>query len=269
MVEHRPSAGWLEVHAENYMNEGALSEALADLRRDYAVSVHGVGLSLGSAAGLDPRHLARLKVLVARFEPAFVSEHVSWSVGDGIYLNDLLPIPYDDEALAVVARNVERVQEALGREILLENLSHYVGFAHATMSEPEFLSALVRRTGCGLLLDVNNVHVSAVNMGFDADAYIARLPGGAIREIHLAGHHVARGGEHPFLIDDHGSHVSPEVWHLYRDTIARFGPRPTLIEWDSRLPSLEVLLAEADRVEVMAGAALSRRAGDAGLRLAL
>jgi hypothetical protein len=249
MVEKRPSAGWLEIHAENYLHGGAVTEALADLRRDYAISVHGVGLSLGSALGIDRDHLARLRGVVRRFELAFVSEHAAWSMGKGIYLNDLLPIPYDDEALAITARNIDAVQTALGRQILIENLSQYVGIAHATMSEPEFLAALVCGTGCGLLLDINNVYVSAENMGFDASAYIARLPAAAIGEIHLAGYHIADNQDGCVLIDNHGSHVFPEVWALYRQTIAYIGPRPTLIEWDSDLPSLDVLLAEARRAE--------------------
>ena len=167
-------------------------------------------------AGIDRTHLSRLKEVVDSFEPAFVSEHAAWSVGDGFYLNDLLPLPYDDEALAIMARNIDVVQSALGRQILIENLSQYVGFAHASMSEPEFLAALVRRTGCGLLLDINNVYVSAVNMKFDASAYIARLPAAAIGEIHLAGYHVADSEDDCILIDNHGSHVAPQVWSLYR-----------------------------------------------------
>jgi uncharacterized protein len=250
--EQRPSTGWLEVHAENYMNEGAASAALAKIRADYALSIHGVGLSLGSAPGIDPNHLARLKDVCDRFEPAMVSEHVSWSVNGGIYLNDLLPVPFDDEALAVLSANIARTQDALKRPILIENLSTYVGFHRSTMSEPQFLSELVARTGCGLLLDINNVYVSAQNAGFDAEAYLAALPGEAIGEVHLAGHAENQTPEGPVLIDNHGSCVAPQVWSLYRSAVRRFGRRPTLIEWDSDLPPLATLLGEAMWADLMA-----------------
>jgi uncharacterized protein len=174
VLNRRPSAGWLEVHAENYMNSGVAAAALENVRKHYKLSIHGVGLSLGSARGIDRAHLQRLKDTCDRFQPAMVSEHIAWSVGDGIYLNDLLPIPYDEEALAIVAANISQTQDALKRPILVENISAYVGFARSTMAEPEFLSELVTRTGCGLLLDINNVYVSAHNMGFDSEAYICR-----------------------------------------------------------------------------------------------
>ncbi|MGE0237658.1 MAG: DUF692 domain-containing protein, partial [Parvibaculaceae bacterium] len=245
ILKQRPSAGWLEVHAENYMHASPATAALEQMRKSYTLSIHGVGLSLGSARGVDADHLARLKALCDRFQPAMVSEHLAWCVGDGIYLNDLLPVPYDEEALTVVCRNIERTQEALGRRILIENLSAYVGFARATMAEPEFLAEITRRTGCGLLLDINNVFVSAHNLGFDAEAYIARLPGESIAEIHLAGHAANDTPDGPVLIDNHGSAVAPAVWSLYRAAIERFGARPTLIEWDSDIPPLETLLGEA------------------------
>jgi uncharacterized protein len=181
-----------------------------------------------------------------------VSEHLSWSVGDGIYLNDLLPLPHDEEALSIVAANVQRAQEALKRPILIENLATYVGFARSTMSEPEFLAELVKRTGCGLLLDINNVFVSAQNMGFDAQTYIDALPAEAIGEIHLAGHVENMTSDGKVLIDNHGSRVAPEVWSLYTATLKRIGRRPTLIEWDSALPPLSTLLGEAMWADLIA-----------------
>jgi uncharacterized protein len=254
VLERRPSAGWLEVHAENFMNHGVGAKVLEDIRGSYPLSIHGVGLSLGSARPMDGQHLARLKEVCLRFEPAMVSEHLSWSIGDGIYLNDLLPVPYDEEALDIVASNISRAQDALKRVILIENLSAYVGFARSTMAEPEFLAELSRRTGCGLLLDVNNVYVSAQNMSFDAEAYIAALPASAIQEIHLAGHAENQTPDGPVLIDNHGSFVAHQVWSLYASTVARIGRRPTLIEWDSALPPLAALLGEAMWADLLAGA---------------
>jgi len=245
MLTRRPSAGWLEVHAENYMGNSAAVAALETLRRIYPLSVHGVGLSIGSANGIDRAHLERLRQVCIRFEPDLVSEHLAWSVADGAYLNDLLPLRYDEAAMAIVANNIELVQETLKRQILIENLSAYVEFTGSTMTEAEFLAALVKRTGCGLLLDVNNVYVSAHNLGFEAAGFIDTLPPEAIGEIHLAGHAVNEVGDDTVLIDDHGSRVPPAVWSLYAGAIARFGPRPTLIEWDTALPPLDVLLGEA------------------------
>jgi uncharacterized protein len=245
LLERRPTVGWLEVHAENYMNRGPGALALEELAAHYPVSVHGVGLSLGTARGVDRDHLARLKDVCDRFEPKLVSEHMAWSVGDGIYLNDLLPLPHDEEALAIVCRNVDHAQSILKRRILVENLSAYVGFTRSTMSEPEFLAELVQRTGCGLLLDINNVYVSAHNIGFDPFAYVAALPADAIGEIHLAGHARNETPDGPVLIDDHGSSVAPDVWALYSFAIERLGKRPTLIEWDTAIPPLEILLGEA------------------------
>ena len=255
LLETRPGVGWLEVHAENYMNVGPAIASLQRIREDYHVAVHGVGLSLGSGQGIDDAHLARLKDVCDRLAPAMVSEHLAWSIGDGIYLNDLLPVPYDEEALDIVCRNVERTQAAIKRPILIENLSAYVGFARSTMAEPQFLAEIVKRTGCGLLLDVNNVYVSAHNLGFDAEAYIAALPGAAIGEIHLAGYAANDTSDGQVLIDNHGSCVAAEVWRLYHGAVKRFGQRPTLIEWDSDLPPLSTLLGEAMWAELVAGSA--------------
>jgi hypothetical protein len=262
VLERQPSAGWLEVHAENYMNRGAAAAQLETVRGHYSLSMHGVGLSLGSARGIDRAHLHRLKETCDRFAPAAVSEHLSWSVGDGIYLNDLLPVPYDEEALAAVAANIAFTQDVLKRPIMIENVSAYVGFARSTMSEPQFLGELVRRTGCGLLLDINNVYVSAHNLSFDAEAYIAQLPGEAIGEYHLAGHAENATDDGTVLIDSHNSCVAPQVWALYAAAVRRFGKRPTLIEWDSDLPSLETLLGEAMWADLLSGAVALDSASD-------
>lgn len=256
-----PSVGWLEVHAENYMNRGAASAHLEAIRTNYPISLHGVGLSLGSAEGINLPHLRRLKDACDRIEPGMVSEHLSWSIGDGVYLNDLLPVPHDEEALAIVAANIQRTQDVLKRPILIENLATYVGFARSTMSEPEFLAELVKHTGCGLLLDINNVYVSAQNIGFDAQAYIDALPAEAIGEIHLAGHVANETPDGPVLIDNHGSRVPPQVWALYVAAIERIGRRPTLIEWDSELPALNVLLGEAMWADLIVGSLSANAAG--------
>jgi uncharacterized protein (UPF0276 family) len=252
MLTRRPTAGWLEVHAENYMGNSAAVGALETLRGTYPLSVHGVGLSLGSAGGLDPDHLERLRRVCERFQPDLVSEHLAWSVADGTYLNDLLPLRYDEAALAIVVRNIDHLQETLKRRVLIENLSAYVAFSDSTMTEAEFLAGLVRQTGCGLLLDVNNVYVSAHNLGFDAKAFIETLPAEAVGEIHLAGHAVNQVAEDTVLIDDHGSRVPPAVWSLYVAAIEKIGRRPTLIEWDTEVPALDVLLGEAMWADMLA-----------------
>ncbi len=238
----RPAVGWLEVHSENYFVDGGPALAALDaIRADYAVSLHGVGMSLGSADRLDASHLARLKRLVARVEPAAVSEHLCWSHADGRHLNDLLPLPFTEEALAVVCERIEQVQTALARPLLVENISAYLRFADDAMAEWEFVAEIAKRTGCKLLFDVNNVYVNAVNHGFDPLDFVAAVAGDTVAEIHLAGFDASG----PCLIDNHGSRVAPPVWDLYRATIERFGDKPTLIEWDTDLPALDVLLDEA------------------------
>lgn len=259
MLTRRPSAGWLEVHAENYMGDGAAVEALERLRQIYPLSVHGVGLSLGSVKGVDRDHLERLRKVCERFQPDLVSEHLAWSVADGAYLNDLLPLRYDDEALAIVARNVTTLQDTLKRRVLIENLSAYVAFADSSMNEAEFLAELVAQTGCGLLLDVNNVQVSAHNLQYDAKTFIDALPADAIGEIHLAGHATNQVGGDTVLIDDHGSRVPPVVWALYHHAISRLGPRPTLIEWDTDVPVLDVLLGEAMWADMLSASIMFNR----------
>jgi uncharacterized protein (UPF0276 family) len=245
----RPPVPWFEVHAENYMGGGPTLQALERVRQDYPLSLHGVGLSLGSADGLDARHLMRLKRLVERLEPVLVSEHLSWSVAGGIYLNHLLPLPYTEETLALVCQNIDRVQTVLGRRLLLENPSLYLRFVASVIPEPEFLAAVVQRTGCGLLCDVNNIYVTTHNFGQDPAAYLESMPVHAVAEIHLAGHAVNDADGQTILIDDHGSHVSAVVWELFALAVARFGPVPTLIEWDTNIPEFPVLMDEAQQAE--------------------
>ena len=227
------------------MSGGPALVLLEAVRREYPVSLHGVGLSLCTAGDLDSRHLSCLRSLVDRIEPCLVSEHLSWSTAGGTYLNHLLPLPYTDETLGVVADHVDEVQNALGRCILIENPSSYLRFRHSSMAEPYFLEELARRTGCGLLCDVNNIYVTAHNLGLDAESYLDVLPARLVGEIHLAGHARNEADGHIVLIDDHGSRVAPEVWQLYRGALARFGPLPTLVEWDTDIPELAVVLDEA------------------------
>src|SRR5215471_1103922 len=248
VIDCKPPVAWFEVHSENYMGGGTPVRSLHTIRCDYPISFHGVGLSLGSAENLDPDHLARLRHLVERTEPALISEHLSWSISSGVYLADLLPLPLTEEALATVCRHVDQTQNYLQRRILVENPSSYLRFRHSTIPEWEFLAAIALHTGCGILCDVNNIYVSAANHGWQASEYLAALPPSAIGEIHLAGHRVARlEGGRRLRIDDHGSRVIPEVWQLYSEALSRFGPVPTLIEWDTNVPRLEILLDEAAR----------------------
>ncbi len=244
----RPPVGWLEIHPENFLANPHATELLTDLRVDYPLSVHTVGVSIGSADGVDRHHLARLRSLIDTLNPALVSGHLAWSSNNGIYLNDLLPLPFDDETLAVVADQLSQVQDRLGRAFLIENPSSYVGFTTSTMTEVEFLNALVDRTGCRLLCDVSNVYVSAHNMGYDPTAYIDALPEGAVAELHLGGFETEPDESvpgHDLLVDTHGTPVATAVWALYAYALRRFGPQPTLIEWDSALPPLDALRMQA------------------------
>ena len=251
VMRQRPPVPWFEVHAENYMGGGPAVRVLERIRCDYPLSIHGVGLSLGSAEGLDMVHLRRLRDLVQRFAPALVSEHLAWSSIGGAYLNHLLPIPYTEETLTLIARHVDQVQAVLGRRLLVENPSLYLRFAASSIPEAEFLEALAQRTGCGLLCDVNNIYVTCQNFAQDPVAYLEALPPHAIGEIHLAGHAVNDADGHTILIDDHGAPVSAPVWQLYALALARFGRIPTLIEWDTNIPDLSVLLAEAQHAETL------------------
>jgi uncharacterized protein len=246
VIETRPDIAWLEIHPENYMGGGAPLACLETIRRDYPIACHGVGLSLGSAEGLDRAHLERLRALIERIAPGLVSEHLSWSVVGGVYLADLLPLPMTEEALAIVCRHVDETQNFLQRRILIENPSSYLRYRHSTIPEWEFLAAVAARTGCLILCDVNNIFVSAGNHGWDPLRYLAALPPAAIGEIHLAGHSLRRLDDGTMLrIDDHGSRVAPEVWSLYRAALQRCGAVPSLIEWDNDIPPIETLLEEA------------------------
>ena len=256
VLDTRPNVAWMEVHTENYMGGGSPIHCLEVIRRDIPISLHGVGLSLGSAEGLDPVHLDRIRQVAERIEPDLMSEHIAWSVSGGTYLADLLPLPMTEEALAVVCRHVDQVQSMLRRRILVENPSTYMQFRHSTIPEWEFMAAVAARTSCGILCDVNNIYVSAKNHGWNPLVYLAALPPDAIGEIHLAGHSVRRlvdGGT--LRIDDHSSRVIGEVWSLYEEALRRFGPVPTLIEWDQNVPALDVLVDEAHHADALIDAA--------------
>ena len=262
-----PDVAFFEVHAETYMGDGGPPHRrLEAIRENYPLSLHGVGLSIGSPRPLDRDHLARLKVLIRRYRPAQFSEHLAWSSHDEGFLADLLPLPYDDETLALVCRHIDETQETLATRLLLENPSTYVQFVDSAISETEFLAEVVRRTGCGLLLDVNNVFVSATNHGFDPFAYLAAFPLGQVGEIHLAGYADAVDDQGaPLLIDAHNSPVRATVWSLYEEAVRRLGPTPTLIEWDNDIPPWPTLLAEARRAET----AMARAAAWGALRHAV
>ncbi len=247
-LDGRPPIGWLEVHSENYFGAGGYDmHVLEHVRREYPLSLHGVGLSLGSADGLREQHLAKLQRLVERVDPTLVSEHLCWGALGRRHFNDLLPLPYTGEALTLMIERVDRVQTALGRSILVENVSSYLQYRDSTLPELEFAAELARRSGCGILLDINNLYVNSVNHEFDPYAALAALSVQSVKEIHLAGHTRAE----LCLIDDHGSRVTDAVWSLYQAALARLGPVRTLIEWDTRIPELDVLLDEARRAETL------------------
>ncbi len=254
-LAHPGAVSWLEIHAENYMVEGGPRLAmLDDLRARFPISVHGVGLSIGGEGPLDPAHLGRLRRLIERVRPAQFSEHLAWSTHEGAYFSDLLPLPYTPDTLERVVGHIDEVQQRLGLRMLLENPSSYLVFEDSTLSETEFLAEVARRTGCGLLLDINNVFISASNLGTSAQAYLADYPVDLVGEIHLAGYAEEDDGQGgPLLIDTHGAPVADPVWALYADVFALIGPRPTLIEWDNEVPDFPTLEAEAARAaQVMA-----------------
>ena len=261
ILDASPDIGWFEIHAENYMGDGGPPHAyLTAVRERYPLSLHGVGLSIGGAGPLDKDHLARLKDLADRYQPALFSEHLAWSSHDTIYLNDLLPLPFTEETLATVCAHIDEAQEVLQRQMLLENPSTYVAFAETSMSEAEFLNEVVRRTGCGLLLDVNNVFVQATNHGFAAETYLDNFPVEHVGEIHLGGHAEDSDDDgEALLIDDHGREVADPVWALYARALGRTGPKPTLIEWDNDVPSWPVLFAEAKRADAVIAERRSNR----------
>jgi uncharacterized protein (UPF0276 family) len=251
VLEARPPIGFFEVHAENYMGAGGPPHRyLTAIRERYPLSLHGVGLSIGGSHALDRDHLHRLRALIERYEPGTFSEHLAWSTHGTAFLDDLLPLPYTDETLRCVVQHVEEVQEALGRPMLLENPSTYVAFAESTWSEADFIGEVARRTGCALLLDVNNAFVSCTNQLCDASEYLDRFPAARVHEIHLAGHfRDADDDGRPLLIDTHDREVAESVWMLYERVIARIGPVPTLIEWDAQVPEWTVLEREARRAD--------------------
>jgi uncharacterized protein (UPF0276 family) len=252
--ETRPPVGWLEVHSENYFAAGgAALQHLERLRHHYPLSFHGVGLSLGSTDPLNLLHLEQLRRLIDRFQPALVSEHLSWGSVGGIHMNDLLPMPYTQRTVDYLETRIGQVQDHLGRRILVENISSYLRFADDELGEAECLAQLARRTGCGILFDVNNVYVSARNHNVEPMAllneYLDAMPREAVREIHLAGHTVKSFDDGILLIDTHDQLVCDAVWMMYEHTLQRLGPVPTLIEWDTSLPPLEVLVGEARRAD--------------------
>jgi uncharacterized protein (UPF0276 family) len=240
-----PALGWVEVHNENFFGGGAPLHTLLKVREHYPVSLHGVGMGLASTSALDDEHLSALQQLCHAVQPAMVSEHLCWNAASGWVVNDLLPFPYTRAALTHVAQRVEQVQEKLQRQLLVENLSSYLSFAHSEMTEGEFLAELAQRTGCGILFDVENLYVNVRNLGVDAEAFINALPAAAVKEYHLAGYSMRDG----CLVDTHDHPVYPEVWELYEAVLRQLGPRPTLIEWDSDIPALPVLLGEAAKAQ--------------------
>ncbi|WP_193164196.1 MNIO family bufferin maturase [Microbulbifer hainanensis] len=251
ILQRKPDIGFFEIHAENYFVAGGpFHRFLSQIRELYALSIHGVGLSIGGAAPPDQAHLRALRTLLRRYEPESFSEHLAWSSHGGVFLNDLLPLPYTNDTLTRICAHIDQVQTYLGRQMLLENPATYVEFQQSSYCEAEFITEVVARSGCGLLLDVNNAYISCTNHGRCAEQYIAALPLHAVAEMHLAG--FSRDSDSagaPLLIDSHGSRVDPAVWELYGNTIERIGPSATLIEWDNHLPPLSTLLAEAELVQ--------------------
>jgi uncharacterized protein len=255
VLSESPDVPWFEAHSENYFAEGGSHvECLSRIRARYPLSLHGVGLSLGSIDPLNRQHLGNLRRVIARFEPTLVSEHLSWSSADGQFANDLLPLPYTEEALRHVGSRIAQVQDALGRQILLENVSSYMQFSASTMTEWEFVAGVAAESGCGILLDLNNVHVAAHNHEFDSHHYLEGIPRHIVQEFHLAGFSRIDLDGHVLLIDTHGTPVCDAVWALYRAALRRFGNVPTLIEWDTNLPSFDVLQAEARKADSLRSA---------------
>jgi hypothetical protein len=245
-------AAWFEAHTENYCADGGSHvECLMKVRERHPLSLHGVGLSLGSTDPLDAGHLATVRRVVARFEPGLVSEHLSWISVDGRFANDLLPLPHTEEALRHVSRRIAQTQDALGRQILIENVSSYLEYRESSMREWEFLAGVAAESGCGILLDLNNIHVSAHNHGFSCEDYLRGIPRHLVQEFHLAGHSRIQSAGRDILIDTHGAPVCDAVWRLYRDALRRFGPRPTLIEWDTDIPAFHVLQTEAQKADAL------------------
>lgn len=250
ILETLPDIAWFEIHPENYMGQGGLPHHyLTEIRKHYPLSFHSVGLSLGSADSVTENSLKLLKELINRYQPGLISEHLSWSQTDGTFLNDLLPLPYTEENLTIICRNIDTVQSYLNHNILIENPSTYIEFKNSEFSEVEFLTAIAKKTGCKILLDVNNVYVCAWNHNFDAKQYIDSIPSALVHEIHLAGHTLRETDSLSLRIDDHGSPVCDDVWQLYQRASKRFPNAPTLLEWDNNIPELSVLLNEAKQAK--------------------
>lgn len=248
----RPGVAWLEVHSENYFGDGGKPlHILETIRRDYPISLHGVGLSLGSADELNWIHLKKLRDLITRINPCLISDHLSWSSINGHYLHDLLPLPYTDESLQHIIARIQQTQEYLQRQILIENISSYILFEDSTLLEYEFLCEIAKQSGCGILLDINNIYVSATNLGQNPEKYLYAIPSHLVQEIHLGGFSTTTINEKEILIDSHNQPIIPAVWDLYRKAILHLGRKPTMIEWDSDLPSLETLCMEAYRAETI------------------
>lgn len=253
ILTRKPDVGFFEVHAENYMGAGGLPhKALTEIRKDYALSVHGVGLSIGAEREIDQAHLNRLKMVVDRYQPGMVSEHLAWSTHESVFLNDLLPLPYTKAVLDSVVKHIDEVQTFLGRTILIENPSTYVAFSESEMSEADFIREMQKRSGCGLLMDVNNVHVSSINQKYDPIQYLTDYPLEFVQEIHLGGHaEDADDSGDVLLIDAHDREVADPVWALYEHTLSITGPKPTLVEWDNDVPTWDVLAAEVASADTL------------------
>lgn len=250
LLEKKPGVAWLEVHSENYFGEGGKAlHILEKIRRDYPISLHGVSMSLGSADELNWQHLKKLRDLIAYINPCLISDHLCWSSIDGQYMHDLLPLPYTEEALIHIISRIQQVQEYLNRQILIENISSYVQYNHSSIPEPDFLTEVAIKSGCGIVLDINNIYVNATNFGWNAEKYISAIPAHLVQEIHLAGFTTSIIKEKEVLIDSHNRPIVPAVWNLYRQTIQQIGRKPTIIEWDSDFPSLDALCLEAYRAE--------------------
>lgn len=251
-MEKKPSVAFVEVHSENYFAEGGKPLSILDqVKRDYPISLHGVSLSIGSADELNWRHLKKLRDLIERIQPSLISDHLSWSSINGQYLHDLLPLPYTDEAVQHIVSRIQQIQEYLRSQILIENISSYVSFPHSTMSEQDFLISVAKQSGCGILLDINNIYVTATNLGLVAETFIQAIPHDLVHEIHLAGCSTSEINDKKILIDSHNQPVLPAVWDLFCKAVQHLGVKPTIIEWDADLPTLETLYLEAYHAETI------------------
>jgi uncharacterized protein (UPF0276 family) len=261
ITENKPRIPWLEAHTENYFYpDSPSSKYLDNITQDYPISLHGVGLSLGSSDGINQNHLRKIKETIGRYQPTLVSEHISWSNHDSVSVPDLLPVPLTQEAFSILKRNIETVQDYLGRQILVENPSSYLAYKQQDMHEYEMMTELAKQTGCGILLDINNIHVSCHNLKLDALEYLGNIPPNLVQEIHLAGYNINKVGGEEIFIDHHGAKVFEDVWALYAEAISHLGDVPTLIEWDTDIPELNILLEEAQKAEIIRTNVLEKKA---------